>query len=77
MKPDWSQSPDVESRPDIMSGAPVVRGTRIPVQALIDNAADGYSAEEIVKGIYPSLPLELAKRIIAFAKERHAAHSLG
>jgi len=52
MKPDWSQSPDVESRPDIMSGAPVVRGTRIPVQALIDNAADGYSAEEIVKGIY-------------------------
>ena len=77
MKPDWSQSPDVESRPDIMSGAPVVRGTRIPVQALIDNAADGYSAEEIVKGIYPSLPLELAKRIIAFAKERHAAHSTG
>jgi len=60
-----------------MSGAPVVRGTRIPVQALIDNAADGYSAEEIVKRIYPSLPLELAKRIIAFAKERHAAHSTG
>ena len=77
MKPDWSQSPDVESRPDIMSGAPVVRGTRIPVQALIDNAADGYSAEEIVKRIYPSLPLEPAKRIIAFAKERHAAHSTG
>jgi uncharacterized protein (DUF433 family) len=78
MKPDWSQSPDVESRPDTMSGAFVVRGTRIPVQAVIDNADDGYTAEEIVKDIYPSLPLEPARRIIAFARESHAkARSFG
>jgi uncharacterized protein (DUF433 family) len=77
MPVDWTKSPDVESRPDVMSGAPVVRGTRIPVQAVIDNANDGYSADEIVREIFPSLPLEPAKRIIAFAKERHAAHSPG
>jgi uncharacterized protein (DUF433 family) len=72
MKPNWSQSPDVESRPDIMSGAFVVRGTRIPVQAVIDNSDDGYTAEEIVQDIYPSLPLGPARRIIAFAKAQHA-----
>jgi uncharacterized protein (DUF433 family) len=78
MKLDWSQSPDVESRPDTMSGGFVVRGTRIPVQAVIDNADNGYTAEEIVKDIYPSLPLEQANRIIAFAREQHAkARSFG
>ena len=35
---DWSQCPDVESNPDIVSGAYVVRGTRIPADAVIDNA---------------------------------------
>jgi uncharacterized protein (DUF433 family) len=76
MRIDWSQCSDVETKPDVMSGAPVVRGTRIPAQAVIDNADDGYTAEQIVKEIYPSLPLEPARRIIAFAKERHAKADL-
>jgi len=55
-----------------MSGAPVVRGTRVLARAVVDNADDGYTAEQIVKDIYPSLPLEPARRIIAFAREQHA-----
>ena len=43
-----SLCPDVERIPGKASGAWVVRGTRIPVQAVIDNADDGFSAEEIV-----------------------------
>ena len=73
----WTLCPDVESKPDVMSGAPVVRGTRVLAQAVIDNAEDGYTAEEIVKDIYPSLPLEPARRIIAFAMEHHAPHLAG
>jgi uncharacterized protein (DUF433 family) len=46
---------------------------RIPPQAVVDNAEDDYTAERIVTEIYPSLPLELARRIIAFALEQHAA----
>jgi uncharacterized protein (DUF433 family) len=42
--------------PDRMSGAWVVRGTRVPAQAVIDNADDGYTAEQIVADIYPTLP---------------------
>jgi uncharacterized protein (DUF433 family) len=71
---DWSKCPDVESDPDIVSGAWVVRGTRIPADAVIDNAEDGYSAEEIVTAIYPSLPLEAARRVIVFALGTHAPH---
>lgn len=69
---DWSKSPDVERNPEIVSGAWVVRGTRIPAQAVIDNADDGFTAEQIVAEIYPSLPLEPAQRLIAFAKRMHA-----
>jgi uncharacterized protein (DUF433 family) len=73
---DWTKSPDVETRPDVMSGAPVVRGTRVPVQAIIDNASDGYSAEQIATEIYEGLPVEPTRRVIAFAKRmREAAPS--
>ncbi len=65
---DSSKSPDVERNPEIMSGACVIRGTRIPAQAVVDNANDGFSADEIVSEIYPSLKLEQARRVIAFAR---------
>lgn len=68
---DWSKSPDVESVPDRMAGEWVVIGTRIPAQAVIDNADDGFTPEQIVAEIYPTLPLEPARRIIAFAQGLH------
>lgn len=72
---DWKDSEDVEIIPGKVSGALLVKGTRIPVQAVLDNADDGYTAEQIVKEIYPGLPLDRACRIIAFAQTRtHAAH---
>jgi len=65
---DWSDCPDVERIPGKVSGAWLVKGTRIPVQAVLDNAEDGYTPEQIVAAIYPSLPLDRARRIIAFAR---------
>ncbi len=44
---DWSQCPAVESDPDKMSGAWVLRGTRMPVQAVFENLEDGMSIREI------------------------------
>jgi uncharacterized protein (DUF433 family) len=66
---DWSKCVDVESKPDVMSGAFVVRGTRVPVQAVRDNAADGYTAEQIAREIYDGLPVEPTRRVIAFARK--------
>jgi uncharacterized protein (DUF433 family) len=72
MQPDWSQCPDAESVPGRLSGRWVVRHTRIPVQALIDNAENGYGAEELAK-LYQGLNVESARRILAFAR-KHAPH---
>jgi len=77
MRIDWHQCPDVESVPDRMSGAWVVKGTRVPAQAVIDNADDGYTAEQIVADIYPSLPVEPTRRVIEFVRRAHAASPAG
>ena len=46
---DWTQCPLVEVDPEIQSGAPVLRGTRLPVSAIVDNAEYGLSVAEISK----------------------------
>jgi uncharacterized protein (DUF433 family) len=44
---DWSQCPLVETSPDVQSGSPVLRGTRMPVSAIVDNFDYGVSVAEI------------------------------
>ena len=70
---DWSACEDSERITGKVSGAWLVKGTRIPVQAVLDNAEDGYSAEQIAAEIYEGLPVDRARRIIEFAR-RHAPH---
>jgi uncharacterized protein (DUF433 family) len=72
MKIDWELCEDVERVPGKVSGALIVKGTRIPVEAVLENATD-YTPEQIVAEIYPSLPLERARRIIAFARAHEPA----
>ena len=67
---DWSECQDAERIPGKVSGAWLVKGTRIPVQAVLDNADDGYTAEEIASTIYEGLPVDRARRGIAFARAR-------
>ena len=66
---DWSRCPDAESRPSYVSGAWCVKGTRVQADAIVENFDEGYSAEEIVDEIFPTLPLDRVKRIIVFARE--------
>lgn len=40
--------------PDILGGRPVFRGTRVPVEVLFENIADGLSIDEIITA-YPTL----------------------
>ena len=65
---DWSKCVDVERLPGKVSGAWVVKGTRVPVQAVIDNAEDGYTPEEIVGEIFEGLTLERVRSVIRFAQ---------
>jgi uncharacterized protein (DUF433 family) len=65
---DWTHCPDVESVPGRCSGAPVVKGTRVLVQGILDNAAD-CSVAEIAEMF--ELPVDPVRRILAYAG-RHA-----
>jgi len=44
----------IESTPDILSGQPVVKGTRLPVYVFVEAIAEGDSIEEL-KSAYPFL----------------------
>jgi uncharacterized protein (DUF433 family) len=63
----WTNCPDVERTADTLSGAWRVKGTRIPVQAILDNAEE-CSPEEIAgPDIYPELSVDVVRRILDFA----------
>jgi uncharacterized protein (DUF433 family) len=61
---DWLDCPDVETIPGKQDGAPLVKGTRIPVQQLIEEYDLGSSVDEIARNY--ELPGDQVRRIIAF-----------
>ena len=44
----------VSSNPGVLGGAVVFRGTRVPVQTLVDYLSDGYSLDEFLE-FFPSV----------------------
>ena len=62
---DWSQCPDVERSADTLHGAWRVKGHRVPLGAILANAAAGCSAEQIATEIF-DLPVDVVRRILAF-----------
>jgi uncharacterized protein (DUF433 family) len=55
----------VSRDPDVMSGAPVFRGTRVPVQTLLDHLEGGDSIDDFLQG-FPTVTRE---QVIAFLEE--------
>lgn len=45
----WSQLAAVESHPDVVGGAWVFRGTRVPVAALFENLRDGATIDQFIE----------------------------
>ena len=56
------------SDPKVMGGRLVFRGTRIPIEVLFDNLADGMSLDEILDA-YPTLNRDDAVSAIEIACE--------
>ena len=73
-KIDWSQCSLVEINSQIQSGAPVLRGTRMPVEAIVDNFDYDVSVAEISQQF--EVPQDLVEAILAYAKSHRFAHSL-
>jgi len=56
--------------PEILGGAAVFRGTRVPVQAMFDYLEGGETLEEFLAG-FPTVSRELALAVLEEAKERN------
>lgn len=54
--------------PNVLVGKPIVKGTRISVELLLDRLADGWSFDDILDA-YPHLTREQVQAAIAFASE--------
>lgn len=64
----------VESDPEILGGKPVVRGTRIPVDLVLELVNLGYSSERIV-GEYPELSTDVIVQLAKLARMVHESVS--
>jgi uncharacterized protein (DUF433 family) len=62
------ESQVISRSPDIMSGAPVFAGTRVPVQTIIDYLAGGHPLSEFLDD-FPTVSREQALELLARIKE--------
>ena len=69
---DWSECPLVETKPDVHSGSPVLRGTRMPVNAIVDNFDYGQSVAEISEQF--EIARDCIEAVIAYAESHRVAH---
>jgi len=63
---DWSQCSAVESVPGKVSGAWVLKGTRMPVSTIFENLEAGANLDDIMEW-YDGLDREQVKAVIEFA----------
>ena len=71
---DWNSCTAVELNPELVSGAWVFRGTRVPVVALFENLEDGATVNEFFE-LFPGVDLLHARSVLEHAaKSAMAVH---
>jgi uncharacterized protein (DUF433 family) len=63
---DWSECPAVESIPGKVSGAWVLKGTRMPVSAIFENLEAGANIDDIMEW-FDGLDRDQVRAVIEFA----------
>ena len=66
MAEDWKDRITVDS--DILAGKPIVKGTRIAVEFIMDLLANGWTTEKILKN-YPQLEKADITAVLKYATE--------
>ena len=72
---DWSECSVVEVVPGKVSGVPLLRHSRVPADAVLENYEFGESVDDIVYNF--ELDREDVVAVLAYASERMAAKSAG
>jgi len=60
----------IEARPEILGGKPVIQGTRVPVDLLLELVDAGLSVEDILRE-YPHLKREDVLMVLHVARKAH------
>jgi uncharacterized protein (DUF433 family) len=68
---DWTDCPDVETIPGKVSGVPILKHSRMPADAILENHRGGLPAEEIAEVF--QLPAEGVRRLLAYAAQQDSA----
>ncbi len=66
MANDWRER--ITADPTVLVGKPVVRGTRIAVEFVLDLVASGWSFDQVLEN-YPGLTVEDIRACVAYAKD--------
>ena len=69
------ETPIISCSPDVMGGAPVFAGTRVPVQTFLDYLEGGESIDDFLAG-FPSVSREQVVSFLEQAKDRLVAAAL-
>ncbi len=64
----------IEINPRVCAGRPVIKGTRIPVEVILDQLAEDESWDSILAG-YPELKREVIQAALRFAQRSIADFS--
>jgi len=62
------EHPRITQTPGVMGGKPCIKGTRIPVDVLVDYIASGETIAEVLLG-YPDISEEDVKAALAYAAD--------
>ncbi|MCM8748356.1 DUF433 domain-containing protein [Thermomicrobiaceae bacterium CFH 74404] len=63
---DWRERITVD--PEVLMGKPVIRGTRLAVEFIIDLLSQGWSEEDILRN-YPGVTIEDIRACLRYAQE--------
>lgn len=58
--------PRITLNPDILAGKPIIRGTRLSVEFIIDLLAQGWSTDDIIRN-YPGISFEDIQACLSYA----------
>jgi uncharacterized protein (DUF433 family) len=67
---DWSKCPLVEIDPLRVSGRPILKGTRMPVEDIIANYEYGVSINEI--SVQFQIPAQIITELLTYVERHHA-----
>lgn len=65
---DWSDCPLVETNPRKVSGAPILKGTRVQADAIVENYEGGSSVEEIAENF--AISQTTIRKLLRFASSQ-------